>query len=111
MAHEVKSEQETPQDIDPDRLYPFAEACKLIPSSQGGTINLRTLYRWKNRKVIKAECRKVVTRKFWFLRGSEIIRVLGLYHPEVVDRPRTQSEEQRDYEQAMAYLRSVGMDV
>lgn len=65
-------------DINPDRLYPFAEARNLIPSCYAGRrLSLDTLHRWRERGLFKAEDRRVGGRRYWFVRGSELLRLLG----------------------------------
>lgn len=63
--------------IDPDRLYPFAEAARLIPSARGGHVCLRTLHRWRVARLLDARCRRVRRRAYWFVPGFELLRLVA----------------------------------
>lgn len=61
-------------DIEPHRLYSFAEAARLIPSSHAGkTVHIVTLRRWRAQGRFAAICRQAGKRRYWFLPGVVIL--------------------------------------
>lgn len=74
------------QNIDHDRLYSFVEACQHIPSVRGGAICVETLHRWRKVGVLQAESRQIGKCKQWFIRGSELLRLLQT-QPEESPQP------------------------
>lgn len=109
------------QGIDPERLYSLSEAAPLIPSARAGkTVTARTLKNWEKLGLITVEKRPVGQLNFWFIRGSEILRVLNAGRRPArkekvaeapTHRPRTKREEEEAVEEALAGLRAKGMRV
>ena len=67
----------TNEPIETDRLYSFSEAAKLIPSCRKGHINLNTLHRWRLDGRFQAICRTSGRLRYWFLLGSEILKLIS----------------------------------
>jgi hypothetical protein len=85
-------------DIEPNRLYSFSEAARMIPSSRGGHVSLSTLHSWHAAGVITGVARKVVKNRMWFVRGSELLRLLAGTEPVAIESPaqRRKSDEWAD---------------
>ncbi len=116
QAQAKEEEPRMPQAIDPERDYAFREACRMIPSPRGGTISIRTLWRWHGQGLFRAECRTRGRRRFWYLKGSELLKLLELEQvsgpapaPAPIHRMRTPAERRRGYERAMQRLREKGV--
>ena len=102
------------QRVDPDKLYAFSEAAKLIPSSRGGHVALKTLHDWRRAGLIRAEVRQLRTLKHWFVRGSEILRISGegwKWEPVHLKEPitRTRNQHERAQKEALKELRRMGI--
>jgi hypothetical protein len=94
-------------EIDPNKLYPFAEAARLLPSCHPGKhVHLQSLHRWRREGRLAAVHRP----PWWFVWGSELLRLMG-----AGERPkftgRTPAQRKRAHEAAMEYLRQRGYDV
>lgn len=100
-----------PTDIDPHKLYPLAEAARLIPSPRPGvSTRPKTLRRWHQEKRIKLVARPAGKLKFWFVFGSELLRFLSAdERPEW--RGRTPGKRARDVEAAKRKARQLGLQV
>lgn len=93
-------------DLDPHRLYAFAEAAGFIPSCQGGTISVDTLYRWRRRGILNVEVRRLGGREELFLTGAEILRLRATETEKAtVQRLPTATERGRKVEEAMERIR------
>jgi hypothetical protein len=92
--------------IDPDKPYPFSEACRLIPSNRSSKgIGIATLWRWKAAGVFLAECKVVLGRRRWFIRGSELLKLAATEKVRAPLDPRqarvrTAAQTRRDSEAA-----------
>lgn len=92
-------------EIDPARLYPFAEAARLLPSNQAGKhCHLQSLHRWRRQGRLAA----VRRGPWWFVWGSELLRFMA-----AGERPaftgRTPAQRKRGHEEAMKYLKERGI--
>jgi hypothetical protein len=91
-------------EIDPYRLYPFAEAARLIPSCQAGKrLNLKTLHRWRLAGKVKAVARESRDRRYWFLPGHEVARLINCESP--IEAPASAS----DLDATMRALKAMGI--
>jgi hypothetical protein len=64
--------------IDPDRIYTLAQARDLIPSSyRNKRLSMETLHRWRLKGRFKATCRVEGGRRFWYVRGGELLKLIG----------------------------------
>lgn len=64
-------------EIDPTRLYSLSEAASFIPSPrQGKKTHLVTLHRWRREGRLPCECRQMGGRRFYFVWGSVLLRLL-----------------------------------
>ena len=96
------------QKIDPDKLYSFAEAARLLPSCQAGkTLTVRTLHNWRRRGQLAAQARPSGRLLYWFVWGAELVRLIG-GQPRVV---RTPPELEREHKQNLKALRKMGVKV
>jgi hypothetical protein len=90
--------------IEPARLYSFSQARNLIPSPRGGRVDVKTLHRWREAGVFQAVARTVFRRRYWFVLGSEIIRLIEGKPPAEAlfknKKPRTAIQHARAQEQA-----------
>lgn len=78
------------ESIQPTQLYSFVAACNFIPSALGdGPICLATLHNWRVEGRFAAEYRPVGKRKFWFVRGEQILKLIGV----APRRPRSAGPE------------------
>ena len=93
--------------IDPDRLNSFGEAAKLVPSCRGGPTPVKTLHRWRLQGRFAAICRNSGGLRFWFVRGSEVLRLLEGDAPVI--GARTPRQLQRASERADKRLRELGV--
>jgi hypothetical protein len=94
--------------IDPQRLYSFAEAARLIPSPRGGKrTHIKTLHRWREDGQLKAVSRQAERLRYWYVYGAEILRLMGvcLPPPPQLDSP---TERRRQHEADMKQLRAAG---
>jgi hypothetical protein len=95
--------------IEPNRLYSFAEAARLIPSPKAGKrTHLATMHRWRKNNRIAAQCRPSGGKRYWFILGSELIRLLG--GPREFNGT-TPAQRRRAHEAAMQRLRKRGLKV
>lgn len=97
-----------PREINPQGVYSFSEAAKLLPSCRSGkTMHLATLHRWRQQGRIKAHRSP---GRAWYVFGSEILKLL---HADEMPAWEGRSPAQRDrgHDAAMAELRSMGLDV
>lgn len=94
------------KEINPQGVYSFAEAVKLIPSChEGKTLHLATLYRWRIAGRVKAHR---LPGRGWAMFGSEILKLLHANEcPEWVSR--TPAQRRHASEAAMAELRRMGV--
>ena len=104
-------QRQTIDDIDPGKLYSLPQAARLVPSpypdKQG--INPETLYRWRIQKRMSCVCRKVGTKRFWFVWGSELLRAMGVTSPPPVFRGRTRGQRERDVAAATETAKRQGL--
>lgn len=93
--------------IDPERLYAFTEAKKLVPSRKGGHVCLRTLHRWRVDGLIECHFVQHRFRRSWFVRGAELLRLMEFEPapPPPTVKPRSEYRAKRDFEMAMDDLR------
>jgi hypothetical protein len=71
-----------PTEIDPERLYSFAEAARLLPScAPGKTVHPDTLHGWRKDGLFSAHPRRVGRRRHWFVMGAELLRLMGFDAP------------------------------
>lgn len=85
--------------IDPERLYSLREAARLIPSSHGGHVCVKTLRRWRLLGLLR--CRRLHVG--WFVLGAEIERFLA-GEPESEPRRRSRRAHARAQAEAAAEL-------
>lgn len=95
-------------EIDPERYYNFAEAATHIPSAIRGTITTHTLRNWALRGLVAYRIRRVASRNYWFVQGSEILKLLA---PDRRFSGPTPAELERQHQAAMKRLRAMGMNV
>ena len=89
--------------INPDALYSFGQARKFIASSRRTDgVSLNTLHRWRVARRFTAECRVSGKRTWWFIRGSELLKLLEteVVQAEPVLRRRTPAKRERDIREA-----------
>jgi len=95
--------------IDPRRLYSFSEAARLIPSPRCGTHTAaKTLHHWRQEGLLQAECRQSRGKRYWFIRGAEILRLLGGPREFVGATP---AQRRRSKERALKDLRAKGFRI
>jgi hypothetical protein len=88
-----------PSEIDPGRLYSFP----------GKKTSIYTLHRWRLRGQLVASCRESGTRRWWFVRGSELLRHADPDGPGPAPEIRSPAARSRGHERAMASLRAAGL--
>lgn len=94
--------------IDPMRLYAFAEAVRLLPSCRAGArLNKSTLHRWRLEGRMAAVPRPAGLRTYWFVWGSELLRLQG--GPAPAWNGRSPAQRQRGFEAAIKELREMGV--
>ncbi len=92
-----------PKDINPQGVYSFREAARLLPSCHPGkSLHQATLYRWRDAGLIKAH--QSVGRG-WFVFGAEILRLLHADEMPPVFPGGTRSERQKEINAAKERLR------
>lgn len=79
-------------DIDPRKLYSFAEAAEMIPSQWGRHLSVTTLHRWRDAGIFKA-VERIGPRghKRFFIWGSELQKLIPVPPAEVDFRSPAQS--------------------
>ncbi len=93
-------------EINPQGVYSFAEAARLLPSCQPGkSVHLATLHRWRDQGKIKAHRSP---GRGWYILGTELLRLLHADQaPEFVGRTPTQRN--RDIDAAFEELKRLGV--
>jgi hypothetical protein len=100
--------------IDATKLYPFAAACRLMPSPLGKKhLSIETLHRWVASGTMQAEFVERGSRRYWFVRGSELLRLMQTTKHTIPGAPAVRSESRRSaaIEAAAAHLRQMGLKV
>lgn len=113
MDAKVSNKRESMKaNIDPEKLYPLAEAAGLVPSSHAGKqTHPETLKRYVRMGILRATFRKVVKKRLWFFQGSELIRFLGADQPPTVEAIPEQAPDDRRQRRAEELSRKLGMKV
>lgn len=95
------------QSINEQELYSFKEAARQIRSPRGGCINIATLWRWHRQGRFAAECRTSGTRNFWFIKGSELLKLLEMERvqaPAPVATVQSAAARERSRQRALDYF-------
>jgi hypothetical protein len=98
-------------EIDPNKLYPFAEVARLLPSCRAGKrLSLKTLHRWRLAGTLACvERRAGNSQRYYFCWGSELLRLLG---PRPEPPPlRSPAEARRAHHEAVRQLEAMGFVV
>ncbi len=95
-------------EIDRSRLYAPVDAARLIPSPRGGTISVKTLWRWI--AAGKVQTVAMPNRRGHYIPGSEIARLLNVDEWPKIEGP-TRAEAQKESERAREELRKMGLKV
>jgi hypothetical protein len=95
-------------EIEPARLYSFAEAAVHVPSAwkRRKGVSVDTLHRYRRIGLLACSCRQVGQRRYWFVEGAELRRFLGL-QAMPVPTSRTPTQRERAYQAAEAQLREL----
>lgn len=65
-------------DIEPMRLYTFAEAARLVPSVyRGKHVTVATLHRWRRDGKVQAQERTSRGKRCYLILGSELLRAIA----------------------------------
>lgn len=94
------------------RLYAFAEAAALIPSPRGGHVSAETLRRWRKEGRFAAVRRTVGGKRWWFVRGDELERLLASLEraePAKAALPPSAAEEDARLRRMRVALRKLGL--
>lgn len=95
--------------IDPDRLYPLSEACRLVPSPRAGRQTAEsTLHRWRRQGDLVCQERRRGKKTWYFCYGADLLKAIGAEQPPAVE-VRSPARRRRDHEKVMAELRELGM--
>ncbi len=64
--------------IEPDRLYSFAEAARLVPSVyRGKHVTVTTLHRWRREGKLQAQEHTHKGKPCYLVRGNELLRAIA----------------------------------
>ena len=97
------------RDIDPRRLYSFAEAATLMPSPHAGrTLSVFTLRRWARSGQLKAQKRRSGKQCYYFAWGCDLLEAMGAQEPPRY-AGRSPAARQKAAEAAMQRLRDMGV--
>ncbi len=97
-------------DVDPARWYCFSEAAALLPSCRKGKrLNVATLHRWRREGRLPAEYRQSGDMRYWFVRGDELMKLIGGGKDHPPPTIRSPAQARRGLTAALDQARAMGL--